>query len=418
MVRLLVALLVFVVSASAQAAKYLVSYRDDSVVSTEHLSPEEIRFHWRAMTARAEASVLGARLLQNARTLWIANATMAELDDEEAARVRKNPRVSSVMLLGRRARLSDSALAPKRPYGEYTYGLENIGLHEVNRRQPRLDGAGQRVGIIDTGVQATHPSLRKKTVAFHDYIGRGEETYDDYGHGSFVAGVIAGDPSDGTRIGVAPAAKLVVAKAFSQFGGSEDASLLAALQWMADPDGNPRTDDGPRVISNSWNVDSNIAAQTPADEPFCRVIDRLRELGILSVFSAGNDGPGASSILVPGACPSALTVGASDSDDAIADFSSRGPIHWKSGALPKPELAAPGVDVFSAWRDSEYVYKSGTSMATPFAAGAAALLLQHNPSLKPDEIKSALAKSARDKGPSGFDPAYGHGILWLPAALD
>ena len=419
MLRLLVTLMVLGVCGSANAARYLVSYRVDSIISTENFSPAEKRSYWQASTDRLERSVLGPGLLRSSHTLWIVHATIADLSETDAARIRLDPRVASVARLGRKARLNDSfALSRKRPYGDYTYGLENIGLKEVNQRQPRLDGSGQRVGIIDTGVQASHPSLRGKTVAFHDYIGRGEETYDDYGHGSFVAGVIAGDPSDGTRIGVAPAARLVVAKAFSQFGGSEDASLLEALQWMADPDGNPRTDDGPKVISNSWNVDSNIAAHTPAEEPFCRVIDRLRELGILSVFSAGNDGPGAASILVPGACPGALTVGASDSDDTIADFSSRGPIRWKTGALPKPEIAAPGVDVYSAWRNSDYVYKSGTSMATPFAAGAAALILQHNPSLSPDEIKRAMTSSAKDKGPSGFDPAYGHGTLWLPGALD
>ena len=146
----------------------------------------------------------------------------------------------------------------------------------------------------------------------------------------------------GTAIGVAPGASLIVAKAFGRYGGSDDKDLLAALQWIADPDGNPATADGAKVVSCSWNVDPVGGTPSSTDDPFCQALENLRRFGIVPVFSAGNDGPGSGSIKPPGACPAAFTVGATDDVDRLADFSSRGPSHWRDVELIKPDVVAPG----------------------------------------------------------------------------
>ena len=163
---------------------------------------------------------------------------------------------------------------------------------------------------------------------------------------------------------------------------------------------NPATDDGARVISMS------LGGSGDPDDPMSQAVDSATAAGVAVVIAAGNSGPSERSIGSPGTARSAITVGASDKSDAMAGFSSRGPVVWPGGAILKPDIVAPGVAICStrwgtAWPghdciDSNHSSLSGTSMATPHVAGVAALLLQLHPLWTPAQVKTALRDTALD----------------------
>lgn len=362
----------------------------------------------RKSVQKYETEVLGRTRASHRerRSLWLARSTFVELDRAELYRVAQSKKVLSITDARRRAHLTES----------YTSGLEKSGVPELRKSHPDFDGRGVRVGIIDTGIDSFHSDLAGKVLKFRDFIGRSDNSpYDDHGHGTHVAGTVAGGSTSGTAIGIAPGAKLLIAKAFSRYGNSDDRGLLEALQWMADPDGNPNTLDAAHVVSSSWNIDGDLN-RSPEEEPFCVAVENLVNLGIVPVFSSGNDGPGGNTVKVPGACPAAVTVGATDDYDRIAEFSSRGPVHWRNMDFIKPDIVAAGVDVYSAAAGGGYTYKSGTSMSTPHVAGALAIVRQLNPSISVSKLSSKLFQAASDLGTPGLDPIFGFGRLWIPGA--
>lgn len=350
-------------------------------------------------------------------TLWIAGGTITRLNPDQLRGLlhahKFSNRIASVTALTRKGKINSTTRSRQLDL-DYADGLKKIGLPAVRNSHPDLDGRGVRVGIVDTGMDPTHPDLQGRVKAFRDFINpQSTVAYDDNSHGTHVAGTIAGGSTSGTVIGIAPAADLIIAKAFTAKGDSQEDQLLQALQWAADPDGNPQTNDGAQIISSSWNVDGDFHKTEPGSDPFCIAIDNLAKLGITAVFAAGNDGDNPDSVLVPGACPGALTVGASDENDEVPSFSSRGPTTWKSITVAKPEIVAPGVDVYSSVPNGKYDYKSGTSMATPHVSGALALLIQAKPSASPDTLRQFLLQGAVDLGPSGADSVSGFGRLDL-----
>jgi bacillopeptidase F len=145
----------------------------------------------------------------------------------------------------------------------------------------------------------------------------------------------------------------------------------------------------------------------PMDDPFCKAIAGWVKVGILPVFAAGNSGPSKGSVNLPGACPQVLTAGATDENDKIARFSSRGPAHWKGGDVIKPTVSAPGVKVISSVPGGGYAAFSGTSMATPHVAGLAALVVQANPNISVENIQKMIAAGATHLGPNQLDEEQG-----------
>jgi subtilisin family serine protease len=280
-------------------------------------------------------------------------------------------------------------------------------IPELREKISTADGRGVRVGILDTGIDAEHPDLKGKTLLFKDFVNGKMTPYDDHGHGTHVAGTIAGSATSGTSIGVAPAATLIVGKIFSASGSASEDQIMEAMQWIVDPDGNPATADAPMLVSNSWGGGS--ASGDPADSAECRAVESWLKLSVLPVFAAGNEGPSARTVGLPAACPSALAVGATDENDKIASFSSRGPAVWSTGSFMKPLVSAPGVRVLSAAPRGKYVSMSGTSMATPHVAGVAALVYQARPNSRTEDIAKLMMAGAIDLGPAGQDPAYGYG---------
>ncbi|WP_458244335.1 S8 family peptidase [Streptomyces sp. MAI_2237] len=274
------------------------------------------------------------------------------------------------------------------------------------------DGKGVKVAVVDTGVDTTHPDLASAVKASKDFTGTGS-TDDMAGHGTHVAATLAGSGarSGGRYKGVAPGAEILNAKVLDDSGEGSDSSVIAGLEWAAGQ--------GAKVANLSLGQ-----ADTPGQDPVEAAVNALsKSTGMLTVAAAGNEGPDAGTVDSPGAAESALTVGAVDGEDRLADFSSTGPT---ADSALKPDLTAPGVDIVSARAAhghmgdpaaDGYVSMSGTSMATPHAAGAAAILAQRHPDWTGARIKQALtASTTPTTGATGYQ--QGTGRVDLSRALE
>ncbi|MDO8549312.1 MAG: S8 family serine peptidase, partial [Ignavibacteria bacterium] len=247
------------------------------------------------------------------------------------------------------------------------------------------------------------------------------------GHGTHTMGTMTGwSPTTGDTVGVAPDAEWIAAKTICS--SPITSNCIAAFQWAMDPDGNPGTiTDMPDVISNSW-FDSDVSNECSGI--YKTTLDAVEAAGIAVIFSAGNNGPGASTITKPKNintdevnvfCTAAID-GASylgGNNNPIASFSSRGPslCGGTGSLLIKPEVSAPGVNVRSSYGSGGYANISGTSMASPHIAGAIALLKQFAPNLTGKQIKLALYNTAKDLGTPGEDNTYGRGLIDVYAAF-
>ncbi|MFH8488269.1 S8 family peptidase [Streptomyces longisporoflavus] len=256
-----------------------------------------------------------------------------------------------------------------------------------------LDGKGVKIAVLDTGVDATHADLKDQVVGAKNFTPSADAT-DHYGHGTHVASITAGTgaKSGGKLKGVAPGAKLLNGKVLDDSGYGDDSGIIAGMDWAAEQ--------GADIVNLSLG-----GGDTPGIDPLEAQVNKLSaDKGILFAIAAGNDGmPG--SVGSPGSADAALTVGAVDDNDVLADFSSQGP-RVGDGAI-KPDVTAPGVDITAAAADGSvidqevgqqpegYLTISGTSMATPHVAGAAALLKQQHPDWKYAELKGALTASTK-----------------------
>jgi subtilisin family serine protease len=273
-------------------------------------------------------------------------------------------------------------------------------------------GAGVRVAVLDTGVDPTHPDLAGKIVEQADFTVEGGDAGDRYGHGTHVAATVAGigAGSGGARRGVAPDAQLVIGKVLNDEGRGTESQVIAGMEWAAQR---------AKVVNLSLG-----AGPSDGTDAMSQAIEMLtQQHGTLFVAASGNEGPAEATVNTPAAAPSALAVGAVDADDALADFSSRGPVAG-SRAL-KPEIVAPGVDIVAARAagttmgepiDARYTKASGTSMATPHVAGAAAVLAQVHPDWDAQKLKAALV-GATDKASGGDPYELGAGRLNIAKAV-
>lgn len=301
---------------------------------------------------------------------------------------------------------------------DFTNGLKKIGVPTVRQRTPRLTGAGVRVGVIDTGIDPNHPDLKGRMRLYKNFSpAPSDSPSDEFGHGSHVAGTIAGGNKSGQWIGVAPEAELIVARIFDANGSSDRKMILKAMQWVADPDGNPETNDHAQVVNSSWGDDDPYNDRDPENEPFCQIIQSWVKLNMVPVFSAGNSGPSPGTIGLPAGCPEAFSVGATEANDRSPHFSSTGPAVWKSISLVKPEVSAPGFDVKSAGKNGRWTEMSGTSMSAPHVAGAFALLLQAFPEARTLDLQRAMEVGAKDLGNPGKDGVFGWGRIDIPQAI-
>ncbi len=345
--------------------------------------------------------------VKNLKPLWINNSVIITGSSSLLQDLALNEKIES-LVLDYEIKLEEPI--PARPLEskskKFTYGLEKVRAPEVWRKLG-ITGKGVTVGLLDTGY-AAHPDLDGKVIRALDFISSKpiDKPNDGHGHGTHCLGTIGGGNTSGKAIGVAPDVKFVVGKIFSDQGRTKSSAILIAMQWMADPDGNVDTADQPRIVSNSWGGRKRSMAEA---KPQWDAVQTWREMGMVPVFASGNSGPRKGSVGTPGGFPHSFAIGATDSKDQIASFSSRGSIKWDGKTYIKPDVSAPGVSVYSAKHSGGYTAMSGTSMATPHVAGVVALMLQADPEVSVERIEEILEQTSVDLGPDGKDNAYGSG---------
>jgi serine protease AprX len=287
-------------------------------------------------------------------------------------------------------------------------------------------GAGVTVALVDTGVA---PVADLAGRVRHVNVSGGDAG-DGLGHGTFMAGLIAGNgiSSGGAYHGVAPAARILDVQVAAADGSTSLSRVLAGLQVVADT---ARTDGSLRVVSLALSTGNPLP---PSSDPFARALDRLWATGLTVVVSAGNDGPAAATVTTPGADATLITVGSLDEhstsargDDTVSEFSSRG----TDFGTQKPDLVAPGTSLVSARASGSladvehpearvldaYFRGSGTSMSEAVTAGAAAVLISSRPALTPDAVKRVLTSTAYRNAALEKRDGAGAGGLDLGAAL-
>ena len=251
-------------------------------------------------------------------------------------------------------------------------------------------GKGIRIGVIDTGIDYNHPDLGGgfgptfKVAGGYDFFNNDPDPIDDHGHGTHVAGIAAGSGKSSVT-GVAPEATLYAYKVLGAQGYGGDAEILAAIERTVNPDGNPETDDALDVVNMS------LGRQADPSEPLSEAVNNAVAQGVVFVVAAGNSYD-YFTVGTPAIAEKAITVAATDFNGNTAYFSSRGPV--ANSFAFKPDVAAPGIDIVSSYLNGTTTPLSGTSMASPHVAGAAALILDNHPTWTPQEVKSALMNTA------------------------
>ena len=361
------------------------------------------------------------------RSLPIINAHAAELPAAVVPALAANPAISRIAI--------DRRVSASMERTGATVGAASV------RSDLGYDGTGVGVAIIDSGITSWHDDLSdgggQRVDRFLNLVSGRTDAYDDYGHGSHVAGIIAGNgfDSNGARSGIAPNARLIAIKVLDQTGTGYISDVIAALDYVV----------ANRAALNIRVVNLSIATgvyESYESDPLTLAAKQAVKAGIVVVAAAGNYGRDARGrtmyrgIAAPGNAPWVLTVGASShmgtidrSDDTVAPFSSHGPSAINAAA--KPDIVAPGVgieslaDPLSAWYTTQaayllpgatpmsylpYLSQSGTSMSTPVVTGAVALMLQANPKLTPNAVKAILQYTAQIS--PNFDPlTQGAGFL-------
>jgi subtilisin family serine protease len=395
-----------------------------------------------AKTSQAEAlAVAKATKGANPRSYWLANRLLVTGDAKLAARLAKLPGVASIepTKIYPLVKPVATATAILAAAGDPEWGVAKIGADQVWAEG--ITGSGIVVGSIDTGVEYTHPALvgnyrgnNHDGTFTHDYNWWDPShscsgvPCDNVGHGTHTMGTIAGGDGPGPftpDTGVAPGAEWMTAKGCEDFGCTSE-SLLSSGQFILAPTdlagNNPDPSMAPDVVSNSWGSDD------PNDTFYLATVQAWRAAGIIPVFAAGNAGEfGCGTAGTPGNFNEVISLGATDKNDLIASFSSRGPS--PTGKV-SPNVSAPGVAVVSSVPGGGYEAFSGTSMATPHAAGTVALMLSAKASLLGDfdGVLNALDVTAVDRpddscgtpDPSDNDPnyVYGEGRIDAKAAVD
>ncbi len=358
-------------------------------------------------------SLLRKKNAKQVKSLWLINGMAVTAKADVIRELAEHPLVKKIRL-DRAIPLSEGPPATAAATG---WNIDAIRASELWGLGYR--GQGTIVASMDSGVDLDHPDLTNRwrggTNSWFDPNGEHvDRPYDADGHGTQTMGLIVGGDTSGTAIGVAPGAKWIAVKIFSDEGVAFPSHIHQGFEWLLDPDGNPDTDDAPDMVNNSWGFDSNPECL----DAFQLDIETLKAAGIAVVFSAGNSEFNIS----PANNPGAFAVGAIDESYTIDDFSGRGPSACDDTIYP--EVVAPGVLVytsdltFGGVFPNSYVNVSGTSFAAAHATGAMALLVSAFPDLALPDLESALKDSAVDLGDAGPDNDYGYGLIDSVEAFD
>lgn len=333
--------------------------------------------------------------VKNVNSFWIANMMGMEATPAMIREIASQPEVETVFLDAEQIFINYEVGTPMRD----AWGLAKIGSDQVNASGNK--GKGILVAVIDTGVNYNHNDLAGRVIKGKDFANNDADPMDGNGHGSHCAGTVAG-----TTYGVAPEATILAVQVLSAGGSGSWQGVANGVQYVADYKG----EDGKRVDVASMSLGGGAPIQQVLKTAFENAI----ATGIHFAVAAGNSGPNAKTIGTPGDLKEVISVGATDTTNTAASFSSRGPVvAYGTPYYTKPDVAAPGVNITSCWKGSATASNtiSGTSMATPHVAGLCALILAAKGSMTTDNLKLILESTATELGDSGKDNTYGSGLV-------
>ena len=271
---------------------------------------------------------------------------------------------------------------------------QTVGYWCDDTKTGKCSGRGICAAVLDTGI-SMHPDLRDRIMGFQDFVNREGDVYDDSGHGTHVAGILAGDgrASEGLYAGMAPAADLLIAKVLDKNGDGDVDKVLQGIEWILSVKDQFRV----RIVNISVGTQPKLAREQK--QKLLEAVEQLWDDGLVVVVSAGNYGPGPGTVAVPGNSRKVITAGVPDMPARGAqcrknlNYSGRGPTEE---CVIKPDVFAPGTGIiscngrYSLPGEHPYIMKSGTSMATPVVSGAAACLLSKYPDMTNVEVKLKL----------------------------
>ena len=325
----------------------------------------------------------GANDAGNLDRIYRVLTASAEATDKLIAALRGTPEIEYV------SRVPVGYLNSDDLYYPYQYGPQAINA--TTAWSTPVEGS-PLIGVIDTGIDHRQADLAGRTRTEHgwNYVDDSSDAMDDHGHGSHVAGTIAAAVDNVYSVaGICPQAEVIPYKVCSADGSCDwlwvAQSLAAAAQV------------GAKVV--------NMSLGGPFDQTVEDALEHAAGEGVLLIAAAGNDGQDGSSF--PGSSTYTLSIGATDENNELASFSNYGDI----------DLVAPGVDIVNLGLEAVSCYSSGTSMATPHAVGAAALVASRKPAISRSELEDSLIMGASDIGDPGYDPQFGHGLVDVLHAL-
>jgi subtilisin family serine protease len=374
----------------------------DAALDAARASKDPGRAVYDLLRRRAASSQAGVRYeLSKAgipfRSLYIVNGLAVRGDLALARRLAVFGEVASIVGDPSVRGVERDVLAPPAtPDAGVEWGVNRIEADKVWTLDG-IRGEGVVVASADTGVEWTHPAIIAKyrgwngSTASHDFnwfdaIEDLAEPLDDFDHGTHTTGTMVGDDGAGNQVGVAPGARWIACRNMDH-GNGQPSTYIACNQYFLAPfphGGDPETDGdpskAPNIVNNSWSCPPSEGCSVNS---LRASFAALRAAGILAVDSAGNNGSACSSVFnPPGIYDESFVVGATDNANFLAGSSSRGPVTVDGSGRLKPDVAAPGVAVLSSVRGGGYAILSGTSMASPHTAGAAALLWSAKPQLR------------------------------------
>ena len=333
------------------------------------------------------------------KDLWLINGKAVHLTSEAEKSLARQTEVLRidddviVESMARREGVNNRGI-PLQPLEVLPWGVDRIDAEKV---WATSTADTVKVAIIDTGIDRTHPDLINNLKGGFSAVGYTTSYNDDNGHGTHVAGIVGAVDNTIGVIGVGPKIDLYAVKVLDRQGSGYLSDVIEGIDW---------------AIANNMQV-INMSLGTTANVPsFWEAIQRAESAGITQVAAAGNNG---GSVIYPAAYLEVIAVSATDSYDNVPSWSSRG---------PEVDLSAPGVSIYSTYKGGKYKTLSGTSMASPHVAGAAALIIDKktcdydlNGICSPAEVQQKLEATAEDLGITGKDNLYGSGLVDAEKAL-
>jgi serine protease AprX len=401
-------------TADGQTTSVVILLAEQADLSAAYeISDQDARgwFVYQTLTEHAARTQVELKSLLNSRNIpyqsfWVANMLVASADRALVEVLTARADVARIDSNGPARWIEDPVTAKPvvspSAANSVEWGVANVNAPGVWAQG--FTGQGIVVADLDTGVRWTHNALKSKyrgwngstadhNYNWHDSIHSGGGSCgpnvsvpcDDEGHGTHTTGTMVGDDGSGNQIGVAPGAKWIGCRNMDE-GAGTPATYTECFQFAIAPtdssgnNANPAV--RPHIVNNSWGCPAEEGCTTRAELE--TIVNNTEAAGIFVSVSAGNAGPGCSTVFDPPAIYGAsFSVGAIDITNILANFSSRGPSTFYTPNLLKPNISAPGVAVRSCYRtsDSSYITQSGTSMASPHVVGVVALLWSAHPEI-------------------------------------